>query len=248
MAAWCAENLRDLEGWRASGLPLSTPSNECARLLDGAVRQLVSWTDCQQLEGLDKTLEAMTAADTNAVLARAFALGVEAIGTGIGARTNADFRKQLEQLQIDAAKTGNEREQKHAKAVQQFAEGKQSAAALTWEDILKDYPTDLIAIKFAHDTYFYLGDSKNIRDSVKAVMPKHKGTEPCYSFLHGMLAFGLEECQEYAEAEKEALKVWHYEEPVLDTRNKKNACINLCWISQSTFSIHCKNSLRIMKY
>ncbi|KAK6037160.1 hypothetical protein COOONC_25335 [Cooperia oncophora] len=84
--------------------------------------------------------------------------------------------------------------------------GKQSAAAQTWEDILKDHPTDLIAIKFAHDTYFYLGDSKNIRDSIKAVMPKHKGTEPCYSFLHGMLAFGLEECEQYAEAEKEALK------------------------------------------
>ncbi|VDO15417.1 unnamed protein product [Haemonchus placei] len=84
---------------------------------------------------------------------------------------------------------------------------KQSAAARTWEEILKDYPTDLIAIKFAHDTYFYLGDAKNIRDSIKAVLPKHKGTEPCYSYLHGMLAFGLEECEQYAEAEKEALKV-----------------------------------------
>ncbi|XGW12332.1 hypothetical protein V3C99_013217 [Haemonchus contortus] len=206
MAAWCADNLRDVEGWRASGLPLSTTSNECAKLLDGAVRQFVSWTDCEQLEGLEKTLEVMESADESAVLPRAFALGVEAIGTGTSARTNAEFRKQLEQLQLDAAKNGNEREQKHAKAVQQFAEGKQSAAARTWEEILKDYPTDLIAIKFAHDTYFYLGDAKNIRDSIKAVLPKHKGNEPCYSYLHGMLAFGLEECEQYAEAEKEALK------------------------------------------
>nr|CDJ81069.1 tetratricopeptide repeat protein 38-like [Haemonchus contortus] len=206
MAAWCADNLRDVEGWRASGLPLSTTSNECAKLLDGAVRQFVSWTDCEQLEGLEKTLEVMESADESAVLPRTFALGVDAIGTGTSARTNAEFRKQLEQLQLDAAKNGNEREQKHAKAVLQFAEGKQSAAARTWEEILKDYPTDLIAIKFAHDTYFYLGDAKNIRDSIKAVLPKHKGNEPCYSYLHGMLAFGLEECEQYAEAEKEALK------------------------------------------
>ncbi|WKX97898.1 hypothetical protein Q1695_013528 [Nippostrongylus brasiliensis] len=206
MAAWCAENLRDLEGWRSSKLPLSTPSNECAKLLDAAVRQFVSWSDCEKLNGLDETLRAMSAADENAVLPRAFALGLEAIGTGVGARTNAAFREQLEKLQVDAAKYGNERERKHAKAVQQFAEGKQSAAAHTWEEILKEHPTDLIAIKFAHDTYFYLGDAKMIRDSVQAVLPKHSGSEPCYSLLHGMLAFGLEECEQYREAEAEANK------------------------------------------
>ncbi|RCN35418.1 tetratricopeptide repeat protein [Ancylostoma caninum] len=151
-------------------------------------------------------MEAMQAADRSAVLPRAFALGLEGIGTGIGARTNEAFRKALEDLQVDAAKCGNEREKLHAKAVQQFGEGKQSAAAKTWEEILKKHPTDLMAIKFAHDTYFYLGDAKMIRDSVQAVLPKHKGTEPCYSYLHGMLAFGLEECEQYGEAEKEALK------------------------------------------
>ncbi|KAL6733710.1 hypothetical protein Aduo_004336 [Ancylostoma duodenale] len=206
MAEWCADHLRDVEGWRSSGLALSTTSNECAKLFDAALRQFVSWTDCKQLDGLEKTMEAMQAADNKAVLPRAFALGLEGIGTGIGARTNETFRKALEDLQVDAAKHGNEREKLHAKAVQQFGEGKQSSAAKTWEEVLKKYPTDLMAIKFAHDTYFYLGDAKMIRDSVQAVLPKHKGTEPCYSYLHGMLAFGLEECEQYAEAEKEALK------------------------------------------
>ncbi|KIH54608.1 tetratricopeptide repeat protein, partial [Ancylostoma duodenale] len=197
---------RFVKGWRSSGLALSTTSNECAKLFDAALRQFVSWTDCKQLDGLEKTMEAMQAADNKAVLPRAFALGLEGIGTGIGARTNETFRKALEDLQVDAAKHGNEREKLHAKAVQQFGEGKQSSAAKTWEEVLKKYPTDLMAIKFAHDTYFYLGDAKMIRDSVQAVLPKHKGTEPCYSYLHGMLAFGLEECEQYAEAEKEALK------------------------------------------
>lgn len=57
------------------------------------------------------------------VLPRAFALGLEAVGTGTGARSNPRLQKQLEELQMDADKYGNEREQKHAKAVQQFAEG-----------------------------------------------------------------------------------------------------------------------------
>ncbi|VDL71749.1 unnamed protein product [Nippostrongylus brasiliensis] len=177
------------QGWRSSKLPLSTPSNECAKLLDAAVRQFVSWSDCEKLNGLDETLRAMSAADENAVLPRAFALGLEAIGTGVGARTNATFREQLEKLQVDAAKYGNERERKHAKAVQQFAEGKQSAAAHTWEEILKEHPTDLIAIKFAHDTYFYLGDAKMIRDSVQAVLPKHSGSEPCYRYSWAVCLF-----------------------------------------------------------
>ncbi|CAJ0608324.1 unnamed protein product [Cylicocyclus nassatus] len=206
MAEWCAENLRNVEGWRSSGLPLSTPSNECAKLYDAALRQFVSWADCKQLGGLEKTMEAMTAADDKAVLPRAFVLGFEAIGTVVGARTDEKMRNALEELQIDAAKYGNDREILHAKAVQQFAQGKHAAAANTWELILEDYPTDLLAIKLAHDTYFYLGEAKRIRDSINAVLPKHKGTEPCYSYLHGMLAFGLEECEQYDEAEKEALK------------------------------------------
>ncbi|KHJ90709.1 hypothetical protein OESDEN_09442 [Oesophagostomum dentatum] len=104
MAEWCAEHLRDVEGWRSAGLPISTTSNECAKLYDAALRQFVSWTDCHQLNGLEKTLEAMNAADATA---------------------------------------GKKR--------------------LIWQNLN-------------------------------------------FSYLHGMLAFGLEECEQYEEAEKEALK------------------------------------------
>lgn len=54
------------------------------------------------------------------------------------------------------------------------------AATDIWEDILAEYPTDLMAIKFAHEGYFFMGDAKGKRDSVQAVLPKQKGTEPCY--------------------------------------------------------------------
>ncbi|KAL6733712.1 hypothetical protein Aduo_004337 [Ancylostoma duodenale] len=206
MAAWCAENLRDLEGWRASGLTLTTPSNECAKLFDGALRQIVSWSDCDALGGLIKTLEDMKAADPQAVLPRAFRLGLEGLGTSTCTRVNETLKTGLEQLQKDAKEYGNTGEQKHAKAVLLWCEGKMRAAANLWEDILVEYPTDLMAIKFAHEAYFFMGDAKGKRDSVQAVLPKHKGTEPCYSYLHGMWAFGLEECEQYDEGEKEAVK------------------------------------------
>jgi hypothetical protein len=37
------------------------------------------------------------------------------------------------------------------------------------EEILIDHPRDLMALKFAHDVYFYLGNSAQIRDSVARV-------------------------------------------------------------------------------
>ncbi|EPB68991.1 hypothetical protein ANCCEY_11917 [Ancylostoma ceylanicum] len=158
----------------------------------------------------------MKAADPKAVLPRAFRLGLEGLGTSTCTRVNETLKTGLEQLQEDAKEYGNTREQKHAKAVLLWCEGKMRAAADIWEDILVEYPTDLMAIKFAHEAYFFMGDAKGKRDSVQAVLPKHKGTEPCYrhdsgkmngfSYLHGMWAFGLEECEQYDQAEKEAVK------------------------------------------
>ncbi|WKX97897.1 hypothetical protein Q1695_013527 [Nippostrongylus brasiliensis] len=206
MAAWCAENLRDLEGWKACGLELTTPSNECAKLFDGALRQIVSWSDCELLGGFLKTLDDMKAADPKAVLPRAFRLGLEGLGTGTCTRVNEVFKNNLVAVCADAQSYGNPREQKHARAVRLWGEGKKREATNIWEEILLEYPTDLVAIKFAHDAYFFMGDGAGKRDSVAAVLPKHKGTEPCYSYLHGMHAFGLEECEQYEAAETAALK------------------------------------------
>lgn len=40
-----------------------------------------------------------------------------------------------------------------------------------WEQILQSHPTDLLALKFSHDTYFYLGYPVQMRDSVARVYP-----------------------------------------------------------------------------
>lgn len=40
-----------------------------------------------------------------------------------------------------------------------------------WEQILRDHPTDMLALKFSHDAYFYLGYQEQMRDSAARVYP-----------------------------------------------------------------------------
>ncbi|VDN27953.1 unnamed protein product [Gongylonema pulchrum] len=221
MAEWCAENLRDCQvssskknnfaifiiflnqpAWRAEGIQISTSSNEAARLYDGLLRQYVSWSDCEKLGGMDKTHNKMIEAEPDAIMSRVISLGLEAMGTGRSLRLDEEYRNELQQLLKDALKRGTEHEKKHAKAVHI----KMVAACEQWEEILRETPNDMLAVKFAHDAYFYLGDKESIRDSIARVFPKWNTSAPCYSYLHGMHAFGLEECGQYEEAEKQARK------------------------------------------
>ena len=75
-----------------------------------------------------------------------------------------------------------------------------------WEQILVDHPRDALALRFAHDSYFYLGHSQSIRDSVARVLPAWDKQNRNYGFVLGQYAFGLEEMGELSRAENAALK------------------------------------------
>ena len=51
-----------------------------------------------------------------------------------------------------------------------------------WEDILAENPTDLFALKMAHDSYFYLGYQPQMRDSVARVFPHWKPDMPLFRY------------------------------------------------------------------
>jgi tetratricopeptide (TPR) repeat protein len=93
------------------------------------------------------------------------------------------------------------RERMHLVAASAFAEGRMRDAAAVWEDILLDHPTDALALRFAHDAYFFLGESLRIRDSIARVLPAWDRQNPLASFVLGQYAFGLEEAGELARAE-----------------------------------------------
>uniref|UniRef100_A0A8C0FEJ0 Tetratricopeptide repeat protein 38 n=1 Tax=Bubo bubo TaxID=30461 RepID=A0A8C0FEJ0_BUBBB len=79
-----------------------------------------------------------------------------------------------------------------------------------WEQILQSHPTDLLALKFSQDTYFYLGHHIQMRDSVARVYPFWTPDTPLSSYVKGYYSFGLMETNFFDRAEelaREALAI-----------------------------------------
>jgi len=93
------------------------------------------------------------------------------------------------------------REWLHVKALQAWCAGQNDEAVGFWEDILSQWPGDFVALRLAHFSHFYSGESEHIRDSVRRVLQHYGPEHPYHGYVLGMYAFGLEECGEYREAE-----------------------------------------------
>jgi len=81
-----------------------------------------------------------------------------------------------------------------------WAQGNIAEAADVWEQALALDPRDLLALRLAHDTHFYLGASAKLRDVPLAVLPAYD--DDARGFVLGMASFGLEETGSYAAAEQ----------------------------------------------
>ena len=95
-----------------------------------------------------------------------------------------------------------DRERAHIDALDFWCKGDIIGATRRWEDILLNYPRDVMALRLAHFTHFYLGNSDQMRDSIARVLPYWNESIPGYWFVQGFHAFGLEETGDYAAAEK----------------------------------------------
>lgn len=112
-------------------------------------------------------------------------------------------RQSIEAAEALAGKA-NERERMLTRAARQWMEGQWREACVTWDLVLADYPMDALATQCAHLTDFYLGDAVNLRDRVGRVLAGWDREAPGYSFVLGMHAFGLEECNQFDKAEHSA--------------------------------------------
>jgi tetratricopeptide (TPR) repeat protein len=70
--------------------------------------------------------------------------------------------------------------------------------------VLTEYPRDALALQVAHLLDFYRGDALNLRNRISRVLPEWDAAVPGYSYVLGMHAFGLEEMNQYPEAEAAA--------------------------------------------
>ena len=93
------------------------------------------------------------------------------------------------------------RERLHVAALDAWLRENTVQATALWEQILIEHPTDALALRLAHYTHFYDGDSRHMRDSTARVLYAWSESVPDYGYVCGMHAFGLEEDGVYDEAE-----------------------------------------------
>jgi len=86
-------------------------------------------------------------------------------------------------------------------AANRLANGDWHGGTAALERVLVDHPRDALALQVAHFMDFFRGDSLNLRNRVARVLPHWSDAVPGYPYVLGMHAFGLEECNQYPEAE-----------------------------------------------
>lgn len=111
-----------------------------------------------------------------------------------------DARAALEQAELRAA-GATPRERAHHAALSRCAAGDWLGACTAWEQVLLDHPRDLAALQWAHFFDLHRGDARNLRARVARVLPEWPHDDALRPYLLGLLAFGLEECGHYAQAE-----------------------------------------------
>uniref|UniRef100_A0A2C9JUD5 Tetratricopeptide repeat protein 38 n=2 Tax=Biomphalaria glabrata TaxID=6526 RepID=A0A2C9JUD5_BIOGL len=199
-------NWRSPQDWRSQGLDLNTTSTDASKMFDAIVTQYTGWYDDENLGGMTGTLNKMLVADPDFVMGHVVRNGLELLGTGsnirLCSRLQDDVSRMVKLSSMQPSLT--QREQKHVAALVAWSNGEMKQASNVWEDILVDHPNDVLALKFAYDNYFYLGNSNQIRDCVARVLPMWKPTMHLYGYIVSMHSFGLEETNLYSEAENAA--------------------------------------------
>lgn len=103
---------------------------------------------------------------------------------------------------LAAARAGlghaGERERALAEAIGAWVEGELDRALELHELLAARWPRDVAAAKLGQYHAFNRGDARRLRDLALAILPANREN----GFVHGMLAFGHEECRELAAAEQ----------------------------------------------
>ncbi|HEX6296753.1 MAG TPA: tetratricopeptide repeat protein [Burkholderiales bacterium] len=94
------------------------------------------------------------------------------------------------------------REQGHVRALGRWVAGDLDAALREWEQLLAAWPADVLAMRLAHFNYFWLGRAGEMRASVERIAPHWSEPMAAYPTLLSCQSFALEECGEYAAAER----------------------------------------------
>eukprot|EP01119_Soliformovum_irregulare_P019238 TRINITY_DN6044_c0_g1_i1.p1 TRINITY_DN6044_c0_g1~~TRINITY_DN6044_c0_g1_i1.p1 ORF type:complete len:468 (+),score=109.09 TRINITY_DN6044_c0_g1_i1:298-1701(+) len=180
------------------GLILTVEHPDVITLFESAVSHLAGWSGNPV-----SCIEEVIRLDSQFALAYVFRGIVEFHATSPGSHpVIQECLKHLDKIGTDRL---TRREIMHVDAFRRVVDGDFDGGASVWEEILELHPGDLMAIKFLHDIYFYMGKSEEIRSTMKQILKiwkKEYPNDPGLANIMGMYAFGLEETNHYEKAEK----------------------------------------------
>jgi tetratricopeptide (TPR) repeat protein len=176
------------------GLPLTTAVAAAAEAFNAGLRGYLGY----QADASDR-LKAALQADPQ------FALAHCAMGYFMMlaySRAYVGVAAQAHRAAAELAPRATAREQAHVRALGSWVGGDVDGALRAWETILSEHPTDVLALRLGHFNNFWLGRAADMRGSLERVAPRwHDGLAAWPTYL-SCLAFALEECGDYAAAER----------------------------------------------
>jgi tetratricopeptide (TPR) repeat protein len=180
------------------GVPVSLDDTAALELFEQAVRQFQSYVG-DAIGTIDRAL----ALRPDFVLGHAFRAA--ALMTGGERRFFEMARTSIAAAEalLDRA---NDRERGLVFACRTLLDGDWRGACAAFDRVLVDHPRDIIALQTAHIFDFARGDATNLRDRVTRALPAWSPSVPGYSFVLGLHAFGLEECNQYDRALDTAMR------------------------------------------
>jgi hypothetical protein len=93
------------------------------------------------------------------------------------------------------------RESAHVEALEAWIEGDLDRTLGVWEQVLTEYPVDVLAFRLAHFLNFWLGRPRAMRASAEQLRSRWGSELPGYGTLLSCLCFAREECGDYGAAE-----------------------------------------------
>jgi hypothetical protein len=138
---------------------------------------------------------AAAAEDPGCVLASVFAAYLALMSTEEGAVAGA--REALARASTAASPVATPRERAHLAAARRWAAGDMTGAGALLGEITVHWPRDLLALSVGHQLDFFTGDAVSLRDRIGRALGAWPDDDPQSGFVHGMYAFGLEECNLY---------------------------------------------------
>jgi tetratricopeptide (TPR) repeat protein len=173
----------------AQNLVVTTDSPQTVAAID----QFIDQSLCYGKAAEAMILEAI-AADPDCAIAQAYAAAYYLSQENATGRQQAQpYLKTAQQQMVKAS----QREQLYIRAIAAWNRREMDQAIALHEAIAHHFPQDLLSVQQGQYHYFYQGNQARLLQIAQTVLPENQQNP----YLHGMIAFGLEQCHQLQAAE-----------------------------------------------